>query len=533
MLHGAGVQERADRDARRRPRPGRGGLGVGGLRHLGATVHGHLPAGGPRRGEEGVHGAAARAGLGDEGRQRPRPRGRVGSGDQRAAEAAGARVHRSGQEGGSHAAHRRRGAHRRRLRQGELHRPHGVRRHDPGYADRARGDLRAGDGDHPDGRDRRGPPHRELDAVRAVGLDLHPRHHERVPGDPGARVRDRVRERADDRGGDPAAVRRDEEHRQRPSGGRPAGPRRVHRVEGGLGGLLREGPEGPGDRLTQASRPGMSDGVRLVYSPDLVRYDHGPQHPLKPIRVLLTRELIAAYGMLDGDGVREVPARVASDEELELVHTSRYVETVKAAGRGELGDWWRFGFGPGDNPIFPEMHEASARVAGASLVAAEAVLDGIAEHAFSPAGGLHHAMPERASGVCGYDDPALALAWLLERGGGDAEGTKVNVPLPPGTGDEAGLRAFREVVPPRVREWRPDVLVTQLGCDTHHSDPLAHLGLSTAAYREAAAMLHGLAHEAAGGRWLATGGGGYQWARVVPRAWTLYFAEMAERPLGV
>jgi acetoin utilization protein AcuC len=323
----------------------------------------------------------------------------------------------------------------------------------------------------------------------------------------------------------------------------------------------------------------MSDGVRLVYSPDLVRYDHGAQHPLKPIRVLLTRELIAAYGMLDGDGVREVPARVASDEELELVHTSRYVETVKAAGRGELGDWWRFGFGPGDNPIFPEMHEASARVAGASLVAAEAVLDGIAEHAFSPAGGLHHAMPERASGFCVYDDPALAIAWLLERGveriayvdvdvhhgdgpqaifweeprvltisihesgrylfpgtgftdergGGDAEGTKVNVPLPPGTGDEAWLRAFREVVPPRVREWRPDVLVTQLGCDTHYTDPLAHLGLSTAAYREAAAILHELAHEAAGGRWLATGGGGYQWARVVPRAWTLYFAEMAER----
>jgi acetoin utilization protein AcuC len=107
----------------------------------------------------------------------------------------------------------------------------------------------------------------------------------------------------------------------------------------------------------------------------------------------------------------------------------------------------------------------------------------------------------------------------------------VNVPLPPGTGDEGWLRALGEVVPPRVRDWRPDVLVTQLGCDTHHTDPLAHLALSTRAYREAATILHELAHEAAGGRWLATGGGGYQWARVVPRAWTLYFAEMAERPV--
>jgi acetoin utilization protein AcuC len=118
-----------------------------------------------------------------------------------------------------------------------------------------------------------------------------------------------------------------------------------------------------------------------------------------------------------------------------------------------------------------------------------------------------------------------------ERGSGDAEGTKVNVPLHPGTGDDAWLEAFAEVVPPLVRSWNPDVLVSQLGCDTHHSDPLAHLRLTTRAYRETAKRLHDLAHEAAGGRWVATGGGGYQWARLVPRAWTLYFAEMCETEL--
>jgi acetoin utilization protein AcuC len=322
----------------------------------------------------------------------------------------------------------------------------------------------------------------------------------------------------------------------------------------------------------------VSGRVVLVYSPEIVEYDHGPEHPLRPVRVMLTRELIAAYGLLDRDGVHEVPARVATDEELTLVHTPRYVDAVRQAGAGEPGDWWRYGFGPGDNPIFPRMHEASARVAGGSLVAAEAVLEGRADHAFNPAGGLHHALPERASGFCVYDDPAIAIAWMLrrgvervayvdvdvhhgdgpqaifwddprvltislhesgrylfpgtgfpnERGGGAAEGTKVNVPLPPTTTDHGWLRAFHEVVPPLVREWRPDVLVTQLGCDTHRTDPLAHLGLSTAAYREAAAVLHDLAHQTAGGRWLATGGGGYQWARVVPRAWTIYFAEMAE-----
>jgi acetoin utilization protein AcuC len=187
-------------------------------------------------------------------------------------------------------------------------------------------------------------------------------------------------------------------------------------------------------------------------------------------------------------------------------------------------------------------------------------------------------MPERASGFCVYDDPAIAIAWMLangaeriayvdvdvhhgdgpqaifwndprvltisihqsgaflfpgtgfadETGGPGAEGTAANVALPPYTGDDAWLAAFREVVPPLVRNWKPDVLVTQLGCDTHFTDPLAQLGLSTRAYRDTAKLLHDLAHESAGGRWLATGGGGYQWARVVPRAWTLYFAEMAD-----
>ena len=108
----------------------------------------------------------------------------------------------------------------------------------------------------------------------------------------------------------------------------------------------------------------------------------------------------------------------------------------------------------------------------------------------------------------------------------------INVPLPAFTGEDAWLEAFRAVVPPAVRRFHPDVLVTQLGCDTHHSDPLAHLQLTTRAYRETAKELHALAHEATAGRWIATGGGGYQWARVVPRAWTLYFAEMAEADLG-
>jgi acetoin utilization protein AcuC len=325
----------------------------------------------------------------------------------------------------------------------------------------------------------------------------------------------------------------------------------------------------------------VSGSVALVHTPEAGIYDHGPQHPLRPDRVLLTWELIEAYGILDRPNVRRVPGRKADDGEIGLVHTEAFIDATKRAGNGERGEWWRYGYGPGDNPIFPRMHEAGAWVVGASLVAAEEVFSGRAEHAFNAAGGLHHAMPAQASGFCVYDDPAVAIAWLLEQGvervayvdvdvhhgdgpqavfysdprvltisihesgrylfpgtgfeeetgGGEAEGTKVNVPLEPFTGDREWLEAFREAVPHRVMEWRPDVLVTQLGCDTHRSDPLAHLQLTTGAYREAAKVLHDLAHEAAGGRWVATGGGGYQWARVVPRAWTIYFAEMSEAEL--
>ncbi|MGH8993931.1 MAG: acetoin utilization protein AcuC [Acidimicrobiia bacterium] len=327
----------------------------------------------------------------------------------------------------------------------------------------------------------------------------------------------------------------------------------------------------------------MSERVELAwYGDDVPFYDHGAQHPLRPARVLLTRRLIHAYGLIDGERVVETPARDATADELGLVHTEDYIDAVTRAGHGEAGDWWRYGFGPGDNPIFPHMHEASARVAGTTLVAAEAVHSGRAEHAFNPAGGLHHAMPDRASGFCVYDDPAIAIRWLLaqgveriayvdvdvhhgdgpqaifwdeprvltislhqtgrtlfpgtgfidEQGAGDAAGTKVNVPLPPFTGDDDWLRAFTTLVPPLVEAWAPQVLVTQLGCDTHCTDPLAHLRLTTAAYQRTAALLHDLAHRAAGGRWLATGGGGYQWAAVVPRAWTIYFAEMAGKTLA-
>jgi acetoin utilization protein AcuC len=320
----------------------------------------------------------------------------------------------------------------------------------------------------------------------------------------------------------------------------------------------------------------------LVLCPEARTYDFGPQHPLRPERVLLAWDLIRATGLDRLEQVERLACEPADEPTLQLVHSAEYIDAVRRAGHGEEGAWGAFGLGPGDNPIFDRMHEAGALVAGASVAAARAVWSGECLHSFNAAGGLHHAMPSRASGFCVYDDPAIAIAWLLERGaeriayvdvdvhhgdgpqfifwdeprvltvslhqfapwffpgtgdlsergGPSARDTAVNVPLPPFTGDEVWLEALRTVAVKAVRDFQPDVLVTQLGCDTHHSDPLAHMRLTTRAYREAARELHSLAHEVTEGRWIATGGGGYQWATVTPRAWTLYFAEMCDIELN-
>ncbi|GGK99210.1 acetoin utilization protein AcuC [Sphaerisporangium melleum] len=319
----------------------------------------------------------------------------------------------------------------------------------------------------------------------------------------------------------------------------------------------------------------MSRSVRVIWDERLTSYDFGPGHPMAPVRVELTMALARDLGVLAK--VEPVDCSPATDDELALVHRRDYIEAVKrvsATGRPELS----YGLGTVDNPAFAGVHEASALIAGASLAAARAVWTGQAEHAVNIAGGLHHAMPGSASGFCVYNDAAAGIAWMLEQGArrvayvdvdvhhGDgvqaiffddprvltislhesprtlfpgtgfpsetgADGTAVNVALPAGCADAGWLRAFHAVVPPLLREFQPDVLVSQQGCDTHALDPLAHLMLSLDGQRQTYAALHALAHETAGGRWVATGGGGYELVQVVPRAWSHLLAEVAGEPV--
>jgi acetoin utilization protein AcuC len=122
--------------------------------------------------------------------------------------------------------------------------------------------------------------------------------------------------------------------------------------------------------------------------------------------------------------------------------------------------------------------------------------------------------------------------WADDVGEGAGEGFAVNVPLPPGTGDEAWLRSLCSVVPQLLDVFAPQVLVSQHGCDSHVLDPLANMALTVDGQRLGAASIHRWAHEFAGGRWAATGGGGYAIVDVVPRIWSHVMAEMSGYPIA-
>ncbi|MFD8572873.1 acetoin utilization protein AcuC [Streptomyces sp. NPDC059639] len=327
----------------------------------------------------------------------------------------------------------------------------------------------------------------------------------------------------------------------------------------------------------------MSGRVQLMWDPAVAGYDFGPGHPMDPVRLELTRSLVGALGLDRAAEVEVVAAARAGESTLQLVHREDYVEAVKAASLDPAAADPAYGLGTTDDPAFAGMHEVSALIAGQSVGAAEAVWRGDALHGVNFTGGLHHAMPGAASGFCVYNDAALAIARLLELGvervayvdvdvhhgdgvqaafwedprvltislhehprtlfpqtgwpeetgaDGAAEGSAVNVALPAGTGDAGWLRAFHAVVPELLAEFRPQVLVTQHGADTHFEDPLAHLAVSLDAQRAVQVACHELAHTYADGKWVALGGGGYAVVDVVPRSWTHLVGVAAGRDIA-
>lgn len=309
----------------------------------------------------------------------------------------------------------------------------------------------------------------------------------------------------------------------------------------------------------------------LLYGDQLTAYDYGPSHPLKVRRIKLVFDLLTAYSVIAHPGVRVIEPQPASLEDVRMFHDETYLAVLRGLEAGIYPDnLYRYGLGPGDNPIFPGLYELGLLVAGSSLEAARLVAEGKTPVAFSIAGGLHHALPDRASGFCYINDAVLAIEWLRrqgarvayidvdahhgdgvqmafyetdqvltislhedghflfpgtgfveEMGSGPGRGYSVNVPLYPGTDDETYLWAFDEVVPPLIARYQPDVIVTQLGVDSFASDPLTHLRLTTHGFGQIVERFRSW-----GLPWVALGGGGYDLSNVA-RSWTLAFAIMS------
>lgn len=334
----------------------------------------------------------------------------------------------------------------------------------------------------------------------------------------------------------------------------------------------------------------MNKQVALVYTDDYLKYDFGPSHPLRPVRVKLFYKLLEDYNLIGGKLIQEfkVPDTkidgfegVELEKTLKLVHDLEYVDFVKRVseygGFDEMNEGRFFNLGAGDNPTFPGMYQAAAVHVNSTVYSCDLVMSGKAERTFSPGGGFHHALKRKASGFCIFNDCAIGIFHLLERynlkrvmyididahhsdgvqwslytepralklsihqdgrtlfpgtgftdeiGEGFGKGYNVNLPVPPGTYDEAYLYGFREIVPPLAKAFNPEVIIAQLGADTHFSDPLTNIQLTTKSYIELGKEFNKILNGLNGTKFVGISGGGYD-VTATARAWLILFSGIA------
>jgi acetoin utilization protein AcuC len=305
-----------------------------------------------------------------------------------------------------------------------------------------------------------------------------------------------------------------------------------------------------------------SNSVLLVSGDEIARYGFGDGHPFGTDRhEAFMREL--HHCGLDGR-VQRANARDATRAELESFHTGEYIDFVRersATGNGYLDG--------GDTPAKKGIYEAAVSVVGATMVAVDAVMQGTTRRAFVPIAGLHHAARDRAAGFCVFNDCGVAIEQLRshyglqkvayvdidahhgdgvfygfesepnvlfadvhedgrylypgtgraeETGLGAAKGTKLNLPLPPGSDDAAFISVWSRIED-YIRDNAPEFLLLQCGADSLGGDPITHLQFSEEAHAHAARRLCALADELGHGRVVAMGGGGYN-RKNLARAWT-------------
>jgi acetoin utilization protein AcuC len=306
----------------------------------------------------------------------------------------------------------------------------------------------------------------------------------------------------------------------------------------------------------------------LVYSDRTASFDLGADHPFKPSRARQMMELLARYSLMHERNQMVVPPVPVTDEQLFLFHDPAYIELLKKAGRGDFTiDMLSAGLGTDDNPVVPGLTEYCFSAAGGTVQGAVMLADNEARAVFNPLGGFHHAGADHAEGFCYVNDLAVAIEELTRRGKrvayidmdvhfgngvrdafadrddvlcisihesglsiypwsgfvedigeGAGRGYTVNIPLMQGSDDGVFLYAFEAVVPPLVESFKPDIVVSVIGADTHKDDLLGHLNLTSIGYERAVRIINRISPKL-----LATGGGGYNLYKTAA-LWTLAWA---------
>ncbi|MEX2414869.1 MAG: acetoin utilization protein AcuC [Paenibacillaceae bacterium] len=328
----------------------------------------------------------------------------------------------------------------------------------------------------------------------------------------------------------------------------------------------------------------MRNKAAFIYDSTELQYRFHESHPFNQQRLLLTQQLLFQIHALSSSDF--VKPKKLDEQALLAVHTTEFVSMVKALSISApsteaISRAEQYGLGLGDTPFFRGMHEATLTTVAGSVTAVELVMSGERKQALHLAGGLHHAFRNKAAGFCVYNDASVAIAHIHERygarvlyidtdvhhgdgvqeifysdphvctfsihetgkylfpgtgyasdrGHGDGFGYSFNLPMEPYTEDESWLDCFQAAIHKVAAFFKPDIIISQHGCDAHYYDPLSHQHCSMKIYLEMPSMIKNLADVWCDGRWVALGGGGYDIWRVVPRAWSLLWLAMIDHPL--
>lgn len=315
----------------------------------------------------------------------------------------------------------------------------------------------------------------------------------------------------------------------------------------------------------------MRNEVAFIYDERFASHELSATHPMKPVRLKYAYELLQSYGCFDSSNSKVTEPRAVTLDELMTYHTEGYIEAVKRFSDGSnIIDYQSFNLGTADNPIYPKMYDAAILSTGASALAADIIISDKVDRVFNISGGLHHAMPGYANGFCIFNDPVIAINKLVaqgmrvayidvdchhgdgvqhayydtdnvltvslhesgqflfpgtgdveEIGSGKGRGFSVNLPFYPYTSSSVYEWAFVETIPRLIESYSPDVLVTQLGVDSHANDPLTHLLLTIQGFARLVEIFDSWRIP----KWIALGGGGYD-LQAVARAWTSAYSIM-------